>query len=1848
MIRLLRKACLKPNYSLRYQLWVSFGSISTVAILVIVSTSIAVSVTAGNRVHHHANSTLTEQVIRTVQLSSASVADTVSRRSNGLSGTVSLLRQVTHDRIVGENWATDENVPFVDIIDSATPKYPLAPVPLPPDWNITVNVNEENYQEHVQEERKTWYGDPYVISTKHATFRFQGQCDPSAVEGDWSYYPNCTDANNDVATAGVVHPVAPQDSLHEKVGFLQYILKPLYEAQVTIKLLGVYFVNEGAGASVVYPARRINSTGSYISGGCQWMLNNTNKLTNRPLGTPEMVQKCHAKGKRVNSRNYNPMERLWCQNQAIAGGDAPVVFGPYLDAFEDVWLVSFGQAVFDRITGEFIACTLADVSIEHTQTLLQSLAQEETNIFLIGTSGAIIATSNDEPGSTSGDLNKNVTDVGFEVDEFEKIREAVTGRHHHDDGQPHHPSTLLTTKNGMIVAAYPIPTPPVNRTNDYYEPNSILIMAVSDSVFAPIHTMEDAVQEDVSEIVAISAGLGAVGLFVALCLTWLVAHFLTQPFQWMEGTAKRIIYSEDIDYVRDKPFLRWTPKTEITTLVDGFTVMIQGFSKEGPATIAQSGVLEIANTLECHEDFAQLYWRNDNQVDSVVEKESHQPAGLQSEESAPLASGEATDEGPAIDEPTARDVSVHPPRDLSLQLNLSLNTSLRKSKSFHSSIKFAAEDLDDATESSLSSDDIKKLADVAAAAKPPLLPPVEHPFDTCDQRRIPKRIHRGQNINPLNEQENKKFELHKTVNKLPRIRRSPLFWWILILIVIPLFFTIYTISHIVSRKITRTLPALLDETNEASLALEKFHVGIVAQSRAEFAGEVLEEPVRDLHLYKRVAEWLLLDVIARTDAFTLVDESTEECKVYPNKTCPFYNDSDRSPCDCDWGFPRYGRSNCSRIGVDPRMRQWRYWASQSNDADERTGNRNSTSYPLVDTSPESTNWWSDISEVPGAEKGSNASGYETTYDRIRVLSAISVVEFPIFNYDSGDLARIKHLGMFVGLEADGMLTGSSGCDYSHAEFSRFQSSEENGAHLLRPELCPLKKYGYDARCRGWYADGKALGETHITSPYKFAASPQVAMSVTAPIYDPIANVYLGQALLDFIPDGLVERLSGTNVGPNGTGSVIMISPHDVLGGDTVIAPNYVFGEESAPDIVDALLPYDEPDSENRNKISTLVDDMKNGNEGNCSFSRTTESGAQERIALYYVPVYVRTVETINASVYERGINETRTLVFSLGIIIPEEDLAGAFDENVEDELWGLIIIYLVISGVTAIMVAVTTSMVAISVTQPVMILCSIVKSINEGDIDDDIPPMNGGSREVNQVYSSFAKLYKIVRFSNTAFFSGNHESALKFLTDALKLYRNVDDQKAVGICCNNLGNTYLSLYLSRRSGAACCCVSGKCVKVAAFECYNEAIDMASKDYEFAVSDDRVNDATRSEYARQLANRHFNRGIFLLLTSEDKCATVDSEDLALQDIESAAMLDTDVRNFWIRTRSVKTNSERYFDRLIRRGNGLVSCMESGSEDIDAFLHEADSLLCCIGKDSEAPLIQTMKLGGRLQQLEEVAIRNELRQGNVDDAARFAVRMLMEDEYLVESAFSAAAEALLQSMKSCDEMAWNPNTVETTKSRFREMLKVCKGPVSVPSLEKNLVLCLDANVSLEDESLQAMQRGAIDLYHRTCCGPDQVSLVVFGDTVDEGVSFDLTKKSAKTTNAIDGLAISPAPGMRFAQPSLGFHRALNSAEDCPCATWIVLATDGESWSDWSDWNSVHSRSLEVSRDKMVHLLVVGINLSERMKSNFRSICRQGGSALIEATDDATSISEAFAEAATTIEGGITLRGFTTEKF
>lgn len=92
-----------------------------------------------------------------------------------------------------------------------------------------------------------------------------------------------------------------------------------------------------------------------------------------------------------------------------------------------------------------------------------------------------------------------------------------------------------------------------------------------------------------------------------------------------------------------------------------------------------------------------------------------------------------------------------------------------------------------------------------------------------------------------------------------------------------------------------------------------------------------------------------------------------------------------------------------------------------------------------------------------------------------------------------------------------------GCEYGFVGYSHWRSSEANGAAKLRPELCPMGKYGFDARCRGWYDTGKndALsgnGTLHITAPYVFAGGTQITgQSTSSPVMQ--GDEYIGQTIV---------------------------------------------------------------------------------------------------------------------------------------------------------------------------------------------------------------------------------------------------------------------------------------------------------------------------------------------------------------------------------------------------------------------------------------------------------------------------------------------------------------------------------------------------------------------------------------------------------------------------------------------------------------------------------------------------------------------------------------------------------------
>jgi hypothetical protein len=530
----------------------------------------------------------------------------------------------------------------------------------------------------------------------------------------------------------------------------------------------------------------------------------------------------------------------------------------------------------------------------------------------------------------------------------------------------------------------------------------------------------------------------------------------------------------------------------------------------------------------------------------------------------------------------------------------------------------------------------------------------------------PPKRNKGQNLVPLT---SKKIGQHDNLdNENIRAHRSSLFWWILILIVIPSLVTIAAICTVVTTNIFSIVPSWVETAGDASYELELDSLASTTVLKASLIRTLMMEPIRDLYLVTRISGWLHFGGISRSESFTSLDAPVEICKSTPvNESCFDSYPDLVVPCDCEWDDVR--PTTCTAYAdTDTRFLQQGFYLSQARDFDPVTGNRSaSTSFPLLDYSAATTSWWNNTSEMPGAYKGANASGYETSYDRIRVSSAMAVADMPVYNY-AAKLGRDNaDLGTYTAFDADGLFTGFSGCDNGRSFGSLFVSSEENRASEIAPELCPIGKYGFDPRCRDWYATGKnrslGLGKAvHITPPYVFALTgandrAQVAASATSPVVNPGTGEYVGQVLMDYSPSSIrqsLERLSAPL-------SIVITPEEDATGGDTLIGPNKTEGWKSSP-IGDLI--FLEEDSRNKAVFERdVLTKMKNGEADISYFARLKSDGNVENLTLSFEPVDIRIVEPLAPDDFSRGAAVSRLLVYSVGIACLEEAMRKPFQEK---------------------------------------------------------------------------------------------------------------------------------------------------------------------------------------------------------------------------------------------------------------------------------------------------------------------------------------------------------------------------------------------------------------------------------------------------------------------------------------------------------------------------------------------------------------------------------------------------------
>jgi hypothetical protein len=310
---------LNPSYSLRWQLFLSFGVTAMIVLITVTIMSCIAMLKANRIVYDGGLALLSDQTAERISTTASLMTNSLLAYRNYNEGALQLAVEFVRDRIVGypyDNYEDDRHVPFLDA-DTNTNRYPLQGEPVPLDWQVNFNINRENRHEHLQgrwswvfDENANWTDQErelYQSSSISGSFFFQGTCDPSASVGSSLYSPNCTEAHNNISTGGVVAPNNTTKWLHEKSAELQILFKALHESHYAAFTVTMYFFNSGAGATLQYPGMISNRNFTYVSRGCEWM-RSINNYTRRPYGTEEQIAQCHPAGTKVPGYEYNPWE----------------------------------------------------------------------------------------------------------------------------------------------------------------------------------------------------------------------------------------------------------------------------------------------------------------------------------------------------------------------------------------------------------------------------------------------------------------------------------------------------------------------------------------------------------------------------------------------------------------------------------------------------------------------------------------------------------------------------------------------------------------------------------------------------------------------------------------------------------------------------------------------------------------------------------------------------------------------------------------------------------------------------------------------------------------------------------------------------------------------------------------------------------------------------------------------------------------------------------------------------------------------------------------------------------------------------------------------------------------------------------------------------------------------------------------------------------------------------------------------------------------------------------------------------------------------------------------------------
>jgi hypothetical protein len=232
--------------------------------------------------------------------------------------------------------------------------------------------------------------------------------------------------------------------------------------------------------------------------------------------------------------------------------------------------------------------------------------------------------------------------------------------------------------------------------------------------------------------------------------------------------------------------------------------------------------------------------------------------------------------------------------------------------------------------------------------------------------------------------------------------------------------------------------------------------------------------------------------------------------------------------------------------------------------------------------------------------------------------------------------------------------------------------------------------------------------------------------------------------LDFLPTAFLSALGPGNtiIGEGDSGFPFVITPQeDAQGGNTIFGPRYNLSQGSRH-IINVTIPEDGLSTKNHQKFAELIDLMQDGQNGTATFVRMYE-GQPQTIFLAYAPVSVAMMRPLDHRVFAAPCNTSSRLLYSLGIAVDQSDLYLRYEgveSRVDDQLKVARGFSIAAMIVIAVGFTILTYYISLNVVRPIIALTKICKSIKNKSLRDEIPEVEGGSKEVSFVHESFQQV----------------------------------------------------------------------------------------------------------------------------------------------------------------------------------------------------------------------------------------------------------------------------------------------------------------------------------------------------------------------------------------------------------------------------------------------------------------------------------------------------------------------------